>query len=64
MKLTVFLSRIRKGWRNFKNLLALITSHSSILLVCLVLYGSEKWPFKEDDVIRLERYGAKMGVPC
>ena len=56
-------TRIRSGWSSFRGFMLLLASrgltlgskgrfrmHSSVML-----YGSETWPVKEDDVIRLER---------
>ena len=56
-------TRIRSGWSSFRGFMLLLASRGLILgskgrfhmRSSVMLYGSETWPVKEDDVIRLER---------
>ena len=64
------ITRIRSGWCKFRYLVTLITStglplgaKSRLYTACVrsvMLYGSETWSVKEDDVILLERNDARM----
>ena len=66
-------SRIRSGWKKFRELLPLLTSRGfslrtkgHVFEACVrsvVLYGSETWPLKEDDLARLEQNDMRM-VHC
>ena len=55
------ITRIRNGWSNFRDLVPLIPSRCLPLgakgrlyfMRSLMLYGSETWPVKEEDGIRL-----------
>ena len=63
-------TRVRSGWNKFRELLPLLASRSLPLLTkgkvyqscvhSVMLYGSETWPVKEDDVKRLERNENRM----
>ena len=54
-----------KAWCNFRDLVPLLASRAlplgaksrlySTCLCSIMLYGSEIWPVKEEDMIRLER---------
>ena len=58
------ITRIRSGWKKFRELLPLLTgrmfSHKTkgklySACVSVMLYGSETWPLKEDDINRIAR---------
>ena len=61
---------IRSGWKKFRELLPLLTSRSFSLKVkgklysacvrCVMLYGSETWPLKEEDIQRIVRTDMQM----
>ena len=63
-------ARIRSGWKKFRELLPLLTSRVFSLRTrgrafeacvrSVVLYGSETWPVKEEDLVRLERNDMRM----
>ena len=58
------ITKIRSGWRKFRDFVPFLASrglplgakgrlNTLHLYVALMLYGSETWPVKEEDVIRL-----------
>ena len=64
------ITRIRSGWKKFRELLPLLTgrvfSHKtkgrlySACVRSVMLYGSETWPLKEDDINRIARTEKSM----
>ena len=46
---------IRHGWCKFRYLVPLLASRGFPLWAKDRLYGSETWPVKEEDVIKLEK---------
>ena len=63
-------ARIKSGWNKFRELLPLLASRGlpliskgKIFQACVrsvMLYSSETWPVKEEDIKRLERNDARM----
>ena len=63
-------TRIKSGWNKFRELLPLLASRGLPLIskekvfqACVhsvILYGSETWPVKEEDIKSLERNDARM----
>ena len=63
-------ARIRSGWNKFRDLVPLLASKGLSLAVkgrlyqacvrSVMLYASETWPLKEEDLSRLERNDASM----
>ena len=58
------IARVRSGWSKFRELLPLLTSRALPLLtngrvyqacVCSVMYGSETWPVRAEDMCCMER---------
>ena len=68
------ITRTRSGYCKFRDSLPLVASRGlplgakgrlySACVHSVMLYGSETWPVKEEDVIRLERNDAKMVDGC
>ena len=64
------ITRIKSGWCKFRGLVHLLASRGlpsgakgRLCFVCvlsLMLYGSETWPVKEEDVVRPERNDESM----
>ena len=62
---TSTVARIRSGWKKFRELLPLLTSRvishkvkGRLYNACVrsvILYGSETWPLKEEDIQRICR---------
>ena len=63
-------ARVRSGWKKFRELLPVLTTkgfsfHSKgrVYQACVrsvMLYGSETWAAKEEDLVRLERNDMRM----
>ena len=64
------IARVRSGWKKFRELLPILTSRLISLTTrgrvfeeffrSVVLYGSEVWAVKEDNLVRLERNDMTM----
>ena len=64
------ISRIRSGWKKFRELLPLLTSRvflhkmkGKLYSACVrsvMLYGSKTWPLKESDISRIARTDMQM----
>ena len=64
------ISRVRSGWKKFKELLPLLRSRVSsykikgkLYTACfrtVMLYGSDVWPLKESDISRISQTGIQM----
>ena len=64
------ITRTRSAWKKFRELLPLLTSRTFSLkkkgelyeacIRSVMLYGSETWPAKEEDIVRLHRTDMSM----